>query len=368
MSRSPLTSDILSAARAAADSLGIELASMLAVLEVESAFQFFAVVNGKHEPVIRWEGHYFDRRLSGAAREEARALGLAHPTAGAVKNPASQAQRWAMLDRALEINAQAALESASYGAGQVMGANWQALKYRNVETLVNAARSGIGGQVDMIARFIKVNGLAGALKRRDWAAFARGYNGRDFAKNGYHTKLGNAFSKYAKLTPNVPGSVPSAAGMLRLGSSGARVRELQQLLVRAGFSLTVDADYGPATHRAVSQFQEANGLEVDGVAGPLTMRVLDQYRQGANDQPGGLAVAEVREVQDAGKGIVGLGLVTTLRDQVSDAAVAFAGVPGETADMISNCMLAGAGVLGVGLAGWAAYGWWKSRRTVEVPA
>lgn len=364
------TSDIVSAARLAAEKLGIELAAMLAVIEIESAFQFFATVNGKQEPVIRWEGHYFDRRLSGGARAEARALGLAHPTAGAVKNPASQEKRWAMLDRALEINAKAALESASYGAGQVMGANWQALQYRNVESLVNAARSGKAGQIDMMARFIEANGLAGALQRRDWAAFARGYNGPAFAKNGYHTKLAAAYDRYARGLP-VTATADlrlSASGMLRLGSTGARVRELQHLLIRAGHPLQVDGDFGPATHSAVHFFQTLSGLEADGVAGPQTLAALDRFRQGANDRPGALAVSEVPEVQSAGKGIVGLGLVTTLRDQVSEVAVAFAGVPGETADIISNSMLAGAGVLGLGLAGWAVYGWWRSGRTIEVPA
>lgn len=364
------SADIVSVARVSADKLGIELAAMLAVIEIESAFNFFSDVNGKPEPVIRWEGHYFDRRLSGVDRDEARALGLAHPTAGAVKNPSSQVKRWAMLDRAIEINAQAALESASYGGGQVMGANWQALKYRNVESLVNAARSGVGGQVDMIARFISVNGLAGALKRRDWAAFARGYNGPAFAKHGYHTKLAAAYARYARTLPTSASADLrlSAAGMLRLGSSGARVRELQHLLIRAGHSLKADGDFGPATHSAVHDFQIFAGLEADGVAGPQTLAALDRFRQGATDRPGALAVSEVQEVQDAGKGIVGLGLVTTLRDQVSDAAVAFAGVPGETADIISNGMLAGAGVLGLCLAGWAVYGWWKSGRTIEVPA
>ncbi len=363
-----LTADIVSAARTAASQLGIELAAMLAVIEIESAFRFFAVVNGKDEPVIRWEGHYFDRRLSGKDRDRARAQGLASPTAGAIKNPASQAARWAMLDRAVLINATAALESASYGGGQVMGANWRALKYGSVDALVNAARSGVAGQINMMARFIRTNGLEGALKRRDWAAFARGYNGQNFAKNGYHTKLAKAYARHAQGMPAVPGKIPSAAGMLRLGSEGARVRELQHLLVRAGHTLKIDGDFGPATHLAVREFQMANGLEVDGVAGPETMRVLDYLRQGVADRPGELAVSEVPEVQNAGKGIVGLGLVTTFRDQVAEAATGLIGIESATAQMVANGLFAGAGLIGAGLAIYGIVGWLKSKRTVESPA
>ncbi|MCO5059658.1 MAG: N-acetylmuramidase domain-containing protein [Rhizobiaceae bacterium] len=363
-----ITADILRAARSAADKLRIELAAMLAVIEIESAFRFFETVNGRPEPVIRWEGHYFDRRLSGKAREEARAAGLAHPTAGAIKNPKSQAARWAMLTRALEINARAAFESASYGGGQVMGANWKSLNYASVDALVNAARSGVDGQIDMMARFIEVNGLTGALKRRDWAAFARGYNGPAFAKHGYHTKLKAAYERYIKRLRAAPAAAPSAAGMLRLGSSGARVRELQHLLVRAGYSLKVDGDYGPATHDAVRAFQERNGLEVDGVAGPLTVAALDRYRQGASDRPGEITVSEVAEVRDASKGAVAVGLVTAVRDQVAEGAMALIGIESETAQLVANMLLAGASLAGVGLAGWALWGWLRSRRTVEAPA
>ncbi|MGB6119966.1 MAG: N-acetylmuramidase domain-containing protein, partial [Mesorhizobium sp.] len=50
----------------AAKGLDIELAALLAVAEVESGGSAFALVEGRREPLIRFEGHYFDRRLTGA--------------------------------------------------------------------------------------------------------------------------------------------------------------------------------------------------------------------------------------------------------------------------------------------------------------
>lgn len=59
--------------------------------------------------------------------------------------------------------------------------------------------------------------------------------------------------------------------MIRRGSTGAEVRLCQTLLKKVGLAPgPVDGMFGPATHRAVVQFQEKRGLEVDGVVGPQT--------------------------------------------------------------------------------------------------
>ena len=36
------------------------------------------------------------------------------------------------------------------------------------------------------------------LKTRNWAAFARGYNGPDYASNAYHTKMARAYERYKR--------------------------------------------------------------------------------------------------------------------------------------------------------------------------
>ena len=50
---------------------------LLAVAEVESAGRVVATVFGRKEPLIRFEGHYFDNRLTDEERARARRLGLA---------------------------------------------------------------------------------------------------------------------------------------------------------------------------------------------------------------------------------------------------------------------------------------------------
>lgn len=178
-----------------AQSLGIEAAALAAVAEVESGGRAFAIVEGRREPLIRFEGHYFDRRLKGEQQKVARLAGLASPTAGAVPNASAQAARWKLLARAEAIDRQAALESVSWGVGQVMGAHWRWLGYADVEALVAEARSGVAGQIRLMARFIEKSGLGPSLAARDWNAFARGYNGPGYRRHSYHTKLSMAYRR-----------------------------------------------------------------------------------------------------------------------------------------------------------------------------
>lgn len=74
---------------------------------------------------------------------------------------------------------------------------------------------------------------------------------------------------------------PPAGGLLRVGSTGSRVRVLQQELKRkfplyAG-KLKVDGVFGKATLAAVKEFQRRVGLVADGVVGPKTLAKLAVY-------------------------------------------------------------------------------------------
>lgn len=77
--------DVRRGIEVAAKSLKIEAAALLAVADVESGGQAYAIINGQREPLIRFEGHYFDKRLTLAKRKKARALGLSSATVGGLK-------------------------------------------------------------------------------------------------------------------------------------------------------------------------------------------------------------------------------------------------------------------------------------------
>lgn len=58
--------------------------------------------------------------------------------------------------------------------------------------------------------------------------------------------------------------------ILHRGSFGAGVAELQTLLNKAGFALSIDGDFGAATELAVMTFQKNHSLVVDGIVGKNT--------------------------------------------------------------------------------------------------
>jgi len=177
---------------------GLDPAALLAVAEVESGGRALFHVNGVQEPAIRFEGHYFDRRLSGRIRDQARQAGFAAPEAGRVRNPKTQRERWLLLERAMNIHKKAALESTSWGLGQVMGAHWEWLDYRSIDELVADARSGVAGQVSLMLRFIDKATLKQVLEARDWRNFARRYNGPGFARNQYDTRMAASYERWNK--------------------------------------------------------------------------------------------------------------------------------------------------------------------------
>lgn len=74
---------------------------------------------------------------------------------------------------------------------------------------------------------------------------------------------------------------------LRRGSTGDKVREVQETLKALGYDVGAsDGVYGTKTIAAVKEFQAAKGLAVDGVCGTATWAALRQAQEGG-DKPTG---------------------------------------------------------------------------------
>jgi hypothetical protein len=181
----PMTeADIAAAAR----TLGCPVAAVKAVIEVESAGSGF-MKNGR--PKILFESHYFGRltgyRFNGS-----------HPdisTKGSYRAGYSGDQ-YSRLERAMKLDPDAALKSASWGAFQVMGVHHEMCGYPTVQEFVGAAMESEGHQLQMLVSYCQATGLHNALRKQDWARFALGYNGSGYKANAYDVKLANAYRKH----------------------------------------------------------------------------------------------------------------------------------------------------------------------------
>ncbi len=254
---------------------GLDPALLLAICEVESGGHAFAMIDGRREPLIRFEGHWFDRLIADPQnREIARTAGLSSPKAGAVANPATQKARWALLARAEAVDRTAALQSVSWGLGQIMGFHWKALGFSSVEDMVAEARSGVAGQAGLMMRFLAANNLLAPLRERDFEAFARRYNGPGYARNGYHTKLAAAFRRHKTSGSESAAVKAPSGGVLKRGDKGPTVADLQRMLTTAGHPVAADGDFGARTEKAVRDFQRRAGISDDGIVGPKTFAAL----------------------------------------------------------------------------------------------
>lgn len=182
--------------------IGVGEDELHAFLEVETSGGGF---DEHGRPKMLFEPHRFYANLSGAKRALAVKGGLAYPTWGTKPYPKDSYPR---LAAAIAIDETAALRSASWGIGQIMGENHVAAGYASVQAMVTAFLDSEAEQLEAAVRFIKANHLDDELRAHNWAAFARGYNGAQYAKNAYDTKLAAASKKWAAIrdTPWAPPS------------------------------------------------------------------------------------------------------------------------------------------------------------------
>jgi zinc D-Ala-D-Ala carboxypeptidase len=85
---------------------------------------------------------------------------------------------------------------------------------------------------------------------------------------------------------------------LRQGMTGADVTQLQIRVggwVTRNEVLSVDGDFGPATHAAVVRFQRAYGLTADGIAGPQTLGFIVNNLQDDDCTPAHFSFAEATQ-------------------------------------------------------------------------
>lgn len=235
-----------------AERLGVPVATLLGVVEVEAAGSGF---DARHRPKILFEPHIFWRELGpGAKRDEAERLGLAYPKWGLRPYPRTSDDNYARLVAAMAIEGNSALRSASWGLPQIMGFNHKAAGFSDAKSMVLSFKDGENEQLFGFTSLIDEWNLERALQQRDADAFALRYNGPAYKKNRYGDKLRAAWAKYDSLDVGVPERHPEVNVDLSVRepdkTTWARLQGvLNDLELRDadGKPLKADGDPGPKT-------------------------------------------------------------------------------------------------------------------------
>jgi N-acetylmuramidase-like protein/putative peptidoglycan binding protein len=235
----------------ALDQMGASAADLWAVIGVETSGCGFIA---NRRPQILFERHIFSRLTN--HRFDATHPDISNPVAGGYGAPG--APQYDRLERAVSLDREAALSSTSWGLGQVLGTNAVIAGFRNVSEMVDAMCDAENAQVLAMARFIVSSGLDDALRRHDWAGFARGYNGPGFHENAYDIRLAAAHD-----------------AIVERGLPDLVVRAAQLYLTFLGFRPgRVDGVMGSITRAALNDFQASRGLPPTDTVDARTFEVL----------------------------------------------------------------------------------------------
>jgi hypothetical protein len=174
--------------QAVADRNGVSLAAIKAVAKVESGGSGF---DKSGRPKILFEAHHFSKHTK-------HVYDLSHPHLSTQnRQEAKKFYKWDQYNRlyeALMLDPDAACKSASWGKFQVLGSN-----HNGWPDAISFARAMCQSEANHLKCFeaycISAN-LIRHLKTKNWAAFAEGYNGKNYAEYQYDTKIEGAYKAY----------------------------------------------------------------------------------------------------------------------------------------------------------------------------
>lgn len=186
----------------AAATVGLTAALAQAVFTVESGGKGGYLPDTR--PVILFEAQKFHAHT--ACKYDAAHPDISSPTWNRALYSHTREGEYDRLNKAALLDRAAALQSASWGMFQILGENFAACGFSNVEDFVSAMVASEAAQLQAFLAFVKHEGMLPLLAAKNWAAFARRYNGPLYEQNAYDRKLAKAYA--AACVPSDPVAIP----------------------------------------------------------------------------------------------------------------------------------------------------------------
>lgn len=260
---------------------GLTEAHIRTVGEVETAGKSYDSLG---QVAFLFEPHIFYKNVPKEKLQVAIQTGLAYPKwKGPGSYPKTPALRWAQFLKAVDLDETAAIKSASWGYGQIMGSEHGECDFASPQEMLTAFYQSEKEQIKAMMALIKHRGLDKDLKNfPDITAcrhFALRYNGSGYEKNNYHNKLHDAFVRWSSRLKTVAQATHPLVAVVqphvdaipeheikdstfRVGDHDEEAQDgpiwkMQELFKEKGYSLGIDGKFGPGT-RAVALAWKGN--------------------------------------------------------------------------------------------------------------
>lgn len=176
--------------RKVAAELDVEVAAIKAVVRIEAGVKmegFWA----PGVPVIN-----FDRSMYNKSRPPRNVKAPASEKVPEGIKSAYGRKEWAQLVAARKVNLDKANMGTFWGMFQIGGFNYKHCGCKTVQEFVDRMSYSEFEQLELFANFIRNSGMLPSLRQKNWAAFARKYNGASYARRGYHTRMASEYRKF----------------------------------------------------------------------------------------------------------------------------------------------------------------------------
>ncbi len=185
----------------AAKILGCEVAAIKAVAKAETKADAFRQHKGNTFPSILFEAHKFRLHTDSKFDNSHPHLSAEY---GKFKYGLHSAQ-YEKLEEAIDLNLSAALKACSWGKFQILGSNFKASGFSDVQSMVKEMFKSENEHLEAFVNFVSAHPkMKKALQNKHWKTFASNYNGPDYKKNEYDTKMSTYYTEFK----NTPSKLP----------------------------------------------------------------------------------------------------------------------------------------------------------------
>lgn len=174
---------------AACESLDCKAAELWAVLDVVSGGYGFGP---DRRPLMVFERQVFHRETGGRVVD---APDISARKAGGYGSAGPR--QYERLLKAMEVDRNAALRSASWGIGQLSAANHARAGYDEVEAFIEAMTVSEDNQLSAFVNHLRRRGLNTLIRTQNWTEFSRQYYGVDYRDGMFEPRLRAAFAKFS---------------------------------------------------------------------------------------------------------------------------------------------------------------------------